>query len=38
MPHAPGVYTVHRLEPALGNGNVDGHKGDSDSIAQVDGL
>ena len=38
MPRAPGVHTVHKPELALGNGNVDGHKGDSDSIAQVDGL
>jgi len=38
MLNALGVHTVHKLEPALGNGSVNGRKGGSDSTVQVAGL
>jgi hypothetical protein len=38
MPNALGVHTVHRLEPALGNGSVNVRKDGSDSSVQADGL
>lgn len=38
MSNALRVRTVHRLEPALDNGGVNGRESSSDSIARVDGL